>query len=622
PDDPRRAGALTLPADAAIVVRDCSMEVRFTSFTRESVEHYCVLALSILKHNRQHGVGFHLLTTPEIAQEFTTIQRLRLCIETHGGALHVTTREMISFVPEQNPRLKFFFKARHFDDVPNAFYENKKPFLLLDDDMVCRRSIKELFEIDLPEGYIAGATDCGTKEPDYLNAGTILARPFTATLKETFAAYFKGKNNPALLGGKDPNFQVDQGAINIFFSGKKIILPQKYNMIATSEETTSIFEKPEEPVFVHFIGEKKPWNGEVESGYELYFTEWSEYYAELNPTPIHAAWAANNTKQLGYAITSYYSMQHYCPRKIIPHFLITFSPSKLDERCAKFKEHIIEIDTNIFEGWNPRTWTYAIFCKNIAPYFVEIPKEHKQRLLISDNDIIYRCDVSSLHDTDLHGFSYAAFETPFEKLKNIPCLQWHIRERIRSHSGEFICADVKKIKSLVSLKTLSENAVKCAERLDFYMPDEDLWAVTYGNNFLALDYSWRGVDPWNENKASHFICGRKPWNYDIRATDGTPLKKFSETVRTVSMNDLSKYYIEWIRFYEMFERGEEPKYSGRAKENNVHVSFFGLTPPKLGIKHVASKDFFFGRTFVKKGEVFYPQLSRQLELIRKELSAT
>ncbi|MDR1470873.1 MAG: hypothetical protein LBT00_16465 [Spirochaetaceae bacterium] len=580
-----------------------SMEIRLTSYTRESVDHYCVLALSILKHNRQHGVGFHLLTTPEIAQEFTTIQRLRLCIEMHGGAFHVTTREMIPNTDDDGAFFKNFFKTYHITDIPNAFYENKKPFLLLDDDILCRGSIKELLETELPEGYIAGVTDCAAQKKTYINAGVLLARPFSATYTEIMKVYLDSKLANDCQGTY--NFFGEQTGLNGFFKDKKILLPYKYNFFPYMKGVAdnNLFTKHDEPVLFHFLSNNKMWNADCRDGIEPYFTEWSEYYAELHPTPIHAAWGADCVEQLGYAITSYCSMQYYCPRKIIPHFLITFPAATLDEKCSKFREHVVEINTKIFDRWNPNIFTLAVFCKNIAPYFVEIPKEHNQRLIISDNDRMYRCDVSSLYDMDLKGSFYSAIDCGFPG----GSVQWKRNAGIRHHCGSLICADISAIKRAVPLEVLSANAKKISRNPQMTNPDEALWGVTFGNNFSGCDKKWNGCQLDNTNPTVHFQIGNKPWNKDIYGINREPIQKFGDQKVYVNVNDLSKYYIEWIRFYEMFERGEEPKYSGRAKENNVLISLLGLTIPREGKEYRCNKSFVLAnRFFIEEGKAFYP----------------
>ena len=168
--------------------------------------------------------------------------------------------------------------------------------LYLDVDMVVDASIKELYETDINDYYVAAVEDAWrdgqykknlgmSNNAKYFNAGVLvvnLKRWREENLFEKFLEY--EKNSKIELESHD------QDIFNAIFNGKWKQLPLKFNQYEKNpdlDEKTllkvfnkeEILEAREKPVIVHYIGGRKPWH------YRNEHIQKSLYWKYLKMTP-------------------------------------------------------------------------------------------------------------------------------------------------------------------------------------------------------------------------------------------------------------------------------------------------------------------------------------------------
>ncbi|MBU0631308.1 glycosyltransferase family 8 protein [bacterium] len=176
-------------------------------------------------------------------------------------------------------------------------YLNVDKLLYLDVDMVINDSIKELYETDIENYYVAAVEDAWrdkayrnrlgmSEDAKYFNAGVLvvnLKRWREENLFDVFIEY--EKNSKIELESHD------QDIFNAIFNGNWKRLPLKYNQyeknpdldkhnllkIFTQEEIT---EAQEHPVIVHYIGGRKPWH------YRNEHVQKALYWKYLKMTPF------------------------------------------------------------------------------------------------------------------------------------------------------------------------------------------------------------------------------------------------------------------------------------------------------------------------------------------------
>ena len=159
--------------------------------------------------------------------------------------------------------------------IPNIKPEIDKA-LYLDCDIVVKKSLRELFNIDLKENYIAGVEDpsnfasitkfkyrFGIKDR-YLNAGILLFN-CKKMREDNFTEKCFELNKQLSL---KTYYGADQDVINILTYNHKKIIDIKYNQLTSiydqhlnTEYTDAEIENAlKNPVIIHFSDYKKPWD--------------------------------------------------------------------------------------------------------------------------------------------------------------------------------------------------------------------------------------------------------------------------------------------------------------------------------------------------------------------------
>jgi lipopolysaccharide biosynthesis glycosyltransferase len=567
------------------------MEIRFTSYTQSSVSHYEVVAVSVLRHNP--GAGFQHVVTPGL-----DTSRLQKIIEDRGGRYRAVVRERVCY-SDGNPVHGNYLKLNHYM-LGNAFIQDSKPFIIMDDDMLCRGSLSPV--LNVPIGFIGAVKDCSDRGEFYVNAGLVVAHPYSAE-NDIFVAILRVEQ---LNLEHDTGSCKEQTVINHYFKNKIKLLPKEFNFQQEFSGRYRFFPD-KEPIVAHFICETKPWNGLCGNGFEKYFTEHREIAAELDTSPIHAAWAANSETDFRYSLASFLSMQFHTPRTVVPHFFVMFDCNTLIERNPSLRKYLFHrFSPDDLNGWNWREFTPAVFLKNIAPFKVD-----SKRLIVCDNDVLWRVDAACFYDFDLQGRRYAAFEDNRPNQIN----RWKLERGIRHHWGHLICCDVEKIKEAVSFEVLSKNARSLSKTT--INPDEDLWGATHGNNWTNSGDTWFGFNHGLENLCvTHFIQNSKPWGKKIYSPSGKLLADLGEKEVTCSLGNASAYYPEWLAHYSAVANFNfDARYSGLAKALPCGVSLLGLPIPTFGLRFIAKSDILYNG-FIGKGEEFSPQVCYQYNLLK------
>lgn len=149
--------------------------------------------------------------------------------------------------------------------------------LYLDVDMVINGSIKELYDQDIENYYVAAVEDawrdrayCNklgmSKDAKYFNAGVLVANLKKWREENLFDAFIAYERN-----SKVELESHDQDIFNAIFDGKWKRLPLKFNQYEKNpdldkEKLLQCFTKEEilearkQPIIVHYIGGRKPWH--------------------------------------------------------------------------------------------------------------------------------------------------------------------------------------------------------------------------------------------------------------------------------------------------------------------------------------------------------------------------
>lgn len=170
--------------------------------------------------------------------------------------------------------------------------------IYLDCDIIVNGDLKELFDFDIGENYVAGVKDChviqnnrvGHKKilgvdslAEYINSGVLLLN-----LKKLHRDNMLEK---FLQQAQEENLYEDQDVINKCCKGKIASIPLKYNLFHfyLGKGITDLFELPYElsdfdfdwdnPVIVHMGDVYKPWNSYKFKGSQ-YWWELADFYKD------------------------------------------------------------------------------------------------------------------------------------------------------------------------------------------------------------------------------------------------------------------------------------------------------------------------------------------------------
>jgi len=270
------------------------MDIFFT-FDNRYIQHAAVTIASILKNAAtDDNISIHILSSDLSQENKNIIERLNSIKQFVIEFIHVNDE---TFKKYKTPDYISSSASLYRYLIPQVRLDIDKA-LYLDCDIVVRRSLRELFDTDLEERYIAGVEDfhwmMGNKrlklnssinEP-YFNSGVLLLNCKKMREDNIFEKLITQSNklNPKMLE------QTDQDAINIVCAGEKVILHPKYNLLScytdpiyfTSYSEKEMTEAAENPVIIHYTTSIKPW---IPENFPL--NEYAyEYHRYLRLTPF------------------------------------------------------------------------------------------------------------------------------------------------------------------------------------------------------------------------------------------------------------------------------------------------------------------------------------------------
>lgn len=258
------------------------------------VQHLCVAIASILKNaNEDDYFNFYILGNKLKQNDIKNIENLR------------KIKDFNLEIIEINDELFKRCKSPNYINSISTFFRYLIPvlkpeldkILYLDCDIVVKKSLKELYNTNIDNYYLAGVEDIhilctesklkpmfAIDEP-YLNAGVLL-----------FNCKMMRDNNftdKCVELTNDLNtrcyYGADQDVINIITQGYKKVIDIKYNVISAIFSPTmictysqsSIDNALSNPVIIHFTDRKKPWNIKYYPQNKFFI----EYYRYLKLTP-------------------------------------------------------------------------------------------------------------------------------------------------------------------------------------------------------------------------------------------------------------------------------------------------------------------------------------------------
>ena len=150
--------------------------------------------------------------------------------------------------------------------------------IYLDCDVIVRKSLKEFFDTDMGNNYMAGVIDARVKykpkwkNTKYVNAGVLLMdlnKIRQDGIEDKFVEFTK-ENIECIKAG-------DQDIINFTLDGKIKIVDDRWNVQVSSFLSRSSFTK--DPYIIHYIARQKPW---LFGSYNHFK---NEYFKVLEHTP-------------------------------------------------------------------------------------------------------------------------------------------------------------------------------------------------------------------------------------------------------------------------------------------------------------------------------------------------
>lgn len=238
-----------------------------------------VLIASILHNaNQTDNLCFYILDggiTSERKSEILSLKSIKDC--------------EINFVQIDSSLFADYLKVKTHSYLPEAAYYRLKLTSLLpnvdkviyfDCDVVVNLSLKELFNIDINDYFVAGVKDINKrilkKNPSYVNSGMLILNLKSMRendVENQFLTYTIQNIDVIKCG--------DQDIINLVCKGHIKIIDDKWNVQSSNFTNRSSYIS--EPSIVHFVSKRKPWHWASFSFHrDLYFK-----YLQLTPWKLN-----------------------------------------------------------------------------------------------------------------------------------------------------------------------------------------------------------------------------------------------------------------------------------------------------------------------------------------------
>lgn len=228
---------------------------------------------SVLINNIDTDFNFHLFTD-YIDDEY--IQRLQKMITKYNSNIIIYLLDAEEL--KQLSTSDFWSYATYFRLIAFEYLStNINSILYLDADVICKGSLKELFQLNLANFFAAVVLDVDNMQQSsatrlkltdlngkYFNAGVIyvnLKKWIENDLSKKSLELVRGKTNFGKLK------YLDQDALNILFQMQNIYLSRDYNCIYTLKNELAYHDLSkykntitDSTILIHYTGVTKPWH--------------------------------------------------------------------------------------------------------------------------------------------------------------------------------------------------------------------------------------------------------------------------------------------------------------------------------------------------------------------------
>lgn len=219
------------------------------------VQHFTIAVISLLVNNTENSLNIFLITDfineelEEAADFILKIYKIKINILSIDSGLFNKYRYSLHFSKA------VYFRLLLADILPGSIDK----VLFMDSDIIVTGSIKELYNIPFNGNLVLAAeegdednirrlNELGIKTTSYFNAGIMVLNlkgfrnhNSTAGLLHTASIYM------------DKLLWWDQDILNIYFAGKRGIIPDTYNL-RNIKATLPVI-----PHIIHYTGSSKPW---------------------------------------------------------------------------------------------------------------------------------------------------------------------------------------------------------------------------------------------------------------------------------------------------------------------------------------------------------------------------
>ncbi len=234
------------------------------------VRHTGTAAYSVLAHNADMPIHFHLMVDSIGQDDIARFQKLQNCAGV-GTPFRITLHFLNKSLFDGLPTYKWFSPATYYRlAIPTVLEGIADRVLYLDADVLCTGSLKELFGMDM-EGKTAACAADKILFADYIptlyrfgfsplsvyfNAGVMLI---------DIGMWHAARTNEKMKAvqekvGTEKLWLLDQDMLNLALDGSIRYLPEQYNWLRWQQKYTDFAENHAQIRLVHFVGGIKPWH--------------------------------------------------------------------------------------------------------------------------------------------------------------------------------------------------------------------------------------------------------------------------------------------------------------------------------------------------------------------------
>ena len=235
------------------------------------IQHTAACINSLLSNNPLQKFHIYILALNISAPNKEILQKWIVKKEQDITFIDVNINSIKDFPIQQHYYISPASYLRLF--IPQLLPSNISKALYIDGDIIFRKSISELFNIDISHYALAAVEDAPNNNPSrlgydtkysYFNAGfQLLNVEYLRQIDFTAKAlgYIKENRNKIILH--------DQDVMNALLYGKVLFLPIKWNMLdcyftkplkIADKYKKEIKKHQEEAITIHFSGPIKPWH--------------------------------------------------------------------------------------------------------------------------------------------------------------------------------------------------------------------------------------------------------------------------------------------------------------------------------------------------------------------------